>query len=125
MRGLATHVEVGFPFNLTLLKLPSSRAFPGNDVHTRRQSMKRIMTITAMLALSTGMLMAQDGPTLFKKCAACHGAGGEGKMGPSIKGKDVTSVLTNGGKKSPHAARFGGLTDDQIATVAAYVKGLK
>jgi mono/diheme cytochrome c family protein len=87
--------------------------------------MKRFMTITAMLALSTGMMMAQDGATLFKKCAACHGAGGEGKMGPSIKGKDVTAVLTNGGKKAPHAARFGGLTDDQIGTVAAYVKGLK
>jgi cytochrome c len=87
--------------------------------------MKRIMTITAMLALSTGMLMAQDGATLFKKCAMCHGANGEGKMGPAIKGKDVTSVLTNGGKKTPHAGRYAGLTDDQIKTVAAYVKGLK
>jgi mono/diheme cytochrome c family protein len=88
--------------------------------------MKRIMTITAMLALSTGMLMAQDGPTLFKKCAMCHGAGGEGKMGPAIKGKDVTAVLTAGGKaKAPHTGRYAGLTDDQIATVAAYVKGLK
>jgi cytochrome c553 len=87
--------------------------------------MKRLITITAMLALSTGMLMAQDGATLFKKCAMCHGANGEGKMGPSIKGKDVTDVLTNGGKKSPHAARYAGLTDDQIKTLADYVKGLK
>ncbi len=87
--------------------------------------MKRFMTITAMLALSTGMLMAQDGPTLFKKCAMCHGANGEGKMAPAIKGKDVTDVLTKGGKKSPHAAKFAGLTDEQIATLATYVKGLK
>ena len=62
--------------------------------------MKRFIAITSMLALSAGMLMAQDGATLFKKCAACHGANGEGKMGPSIKGKDVTDVLTNGGKKA-------------------------
>jgi mono/diheme cytochrome c family protein len=87
--------------------------------------MKRFMTITAMLAMTTGMMMAQDGATLFKKCAACHGANGEGKMGPAIAGKDVTDVLTNGGKKGPHAAKFGGLTDDQIKTVAEFVKGLK
>jgi mono/diheme cytochrome c family protein len=86
---------------------------------------KRFMTITAMLALSTGMMVAQDGATLYKKCAMCHGAAGEGKMGPAIKGKDVTGVLTNGGKKSPHAAKYAGLTDDQIKTVAEYVKNLK
>ena len=31
----------------------------------------------------------------------------------------------NGGKKGPHAGHFAGLTDDQIKTVAEYVKGLK
>ena len=87
--------------------------------------MKRIMTIFAMLALSTGMMMAQDGATLYKKCAMCHGAAGEGKMAPAIKGKDVTPILTNGGKKAPHAAKFAGYSDPQIQTVAAYVKSLK
>jgi cytochrome c len=88
--------------------------------------MKRVMTITTMLALGTAMMMAQDGATLYKKCAMCHGATGEGKgTAPAIKGKDVTAVLTKGGKKAPHAAKMAGLTDDQIATVAAYVKGLK
>lgn len=87
--------------------------------------MKRFMAITAMLALSTGMLMAQDGATLFNKCAMCHGAAGQGKMAPAIKGKDVTAVLTNGGKKAPHTAKYASLTDDQIKTVADYVKGLK
>jgi mono/diheme cytochrome c family protein len=87
--------------------------------------MKRLMTITAMLALSTGMMMAQDGPTLFKKCAMCHGPAGEGKSAPAIKGKDATAVLTSGGKKAPHAARIAGLTDDQIKTVVDYVKDMK
>ncbi len=87
--------------------------------------MKRIVMITAMLALSTGMMMAQNGATLFNKCAMCHGTTGEGKIGPSIKGKDVTDVLTNGGKKGPHAAKFAGYSDEQIKTVAEYVKGLK
>jgi cytochrome c553 len=87
--------------------------------------MKRFMTITAMLALGTGMMVAQDGATLYKKCAMCHGANGEGKMGPAIAGKDVTSVLMNGGKKAPHTGHFAGLTDDQIKTLADYVKSLK
>lgn len=87
--------------------------------------MKRFMTIIAMLALSTGMLTAEDGATLFKKCAMCHGATGEGKMAPAIKGKDATAILTNGGKKNPHAAKFAGYSDEQIKTVAAYVKNLK
>jgi mono/diheme cytochrome c family protein len=90
-----------------------------------RYTMKRLIAITAMLALSAGMLMAQDGATLFTKCAMCHGANGQGKIGPAIKGTDVTNVLTNGGKKSPHAARYAGLTDEQIKTVADYVKNLK
>lgn len=87
--------------------------------------MKRFMTISALVAMSAGMLMAQDGATLFKKCAMCHGPNGEGKMGPAIAGKDVTDVLMNGGKKGPHAGKFAGLTDDQIKAVAEYVKGLK
>ena len=87
--------------------------------------MKRLMTVTAMLALSTGMMLAQDGPTLFKKCAMCHGAAGEGKSAPAINGKDVTAVLTDGGKKAPHAKKYASLTDDQIKTLAEYVKGLK
>ncbi len=87
--------------------------------------MKRFMTIIAMLALSTGMMMAEDGATLFNKCAMCHGATGQGKMAPAIKDKDVTNVLMNGGKKSPHAAKYAGLNDEQIKAVAAYAKGLK
>ncbi len=87
--------------------------------------MKRFMTLIVLVTLSTGMLMAEDGATLFKKCAMCHGATGEGKIGPSIKGKDVLPVLMNGGKKGPHSAKFAGYTDDQIKTVAAYVKDLK
>jgi cytochrome c553 len=87
--------------------------------------MKRFMSIIAMLAMSTGMLMAQDGATLFNKCAMCHDATGQGKMAPAIKGKDVTAVLTKGGKKAPHTAKFAGLNDGQIKTVAAYVKGMK
>lgn len=87
--------------------------------------MKRFMTLIVLVTLSTGMLMAEDGATLFKRCAMCHGATGEGKIGPSIKGKDAIPVLMNGGRKAPHTAKFSGYSDDQIKTVAAYVKALK
>jgi cytochrome c len=96
--------------------------------------MKRFIAIVAVLALMSGMaLAAEDGAAIFKaKCAACHGPNGEGKMGPALKGTaltpaQITDVLTNGapGKKAPHGKAMTGLTADQAAAVAAYVKTLK
>jgi mono/diheme cytochrome c family protein len=74
---------------------------------------------------------AQDGATLFKtKCAACHGAEGQGKppMAPKIAGtsKSVVDVLTKGGEpKAPHIKPMSTVTPDQAAALAAYVKTLK
>ncbi len=71
---------------------------------------------------------AQDGAGLFKaKCASCHGAAGEGKMGPSLKGKsaaDVSAVLANGGKKGPHSKPFNATPEEQKA-IADFVATLK
>ncbi len=88
------------------------------------------------LAFSTAMF-AQDKPgggeTVYKgKCAGCHGPAGEGKMGPALKGTslsedDIVLVLSKGkeGKKAPHTKPISGLTDDQIKSVAHYIKSLK
>ena len=48
--------------------------------------MKRyIMTFAAFTMLSS-LGWAQDGAALYKsKCAMCHGAAGEGKVGPSLQ----------------------------------------
>ena len=91
--------------------------------------MKRFMISLAVLAMMMSTAaFAQEGGDLFKaKCAGCHGAGGEGKMGPSLKGKteaEVTDVLTNGGKKGPHAKAFNA-TPDQVKAIAAFVATLK
>ena len=90
--------------------------------------MKRFFTMAALFVLGTGILMAEDGAAVYKaKCAACHGAAGEGKSGPALKGKseaDVNNVLTNGGKKGPHAKAMN-LTADQAKAVAGYVATLK
>ncbi len=89
--------------------------------------MKRFMIVLAALAMmmSTAAFAAEDGAALYKaKCAMCHGAAGEGKMGPAIKGKaNVADVLTKGGlTKAPHKAPVAGLTADQVKAIAAFLK---
>ena len=86
--------------------------------------MKRFMIVLAAL----GMMMstaafAEDGAALYKtKCAGCHGAAGEGKSGPAIKGKaNVGDVLANGGKKGIHAKPFS-TTPDQNKAIADFLK---
>ncbi len=89
--------------------------------------MKRVSIVLVALAMSTAAF-AQDGAALYKaKCSGCHGAAGEGKMGPKIAGSTaVSDVLTNGGKtKAPHTKAFANLTADEIKAIADYVAGLK
>jgi len=77
--------------------------------------------------------LAQDGAGVYKaKCAACHGAEGQGKIGPALKGTSlsedqIVAVLTKGddAKKPPHKKAMNGLSADDAKAVAAYVKGLK
>jgi mono/diheme cytochrome c family protein len=96
--------------------------------------MKRYTIFVAMLALaSTLAWSAEDGAAIYKaKCAMCHGAAGEGKVGPALKGTklsaaDISGMLTKGvaGKKAPHAKPVASLTDAQASAVADYVKSLK
>jgi mono/diheme cytochrome c family protein len=96
--------------------------------------MKRFIAGLAVVAMMSGIaLAAEDGAAIYKaKCAMCHGAAGEGKMGPSLKGESMTAdqiadALMKGapGKKAPHGKPMTGLTADQASAVAAYVKTLK
>lgn len=95
--------------------------------------MKRFAMTVALLAMIAGVAVAEDGAATYKaKCAMCHGAAGEGKIGPALKGTklteaEVADLLTKGaaGKKAPHGKAVAGLTEEQAKAVAAYVKGLK
>ena len=96
--------------------------------------MKRFITGLAVVAMMAGMaLAAEDGAAIYKaKCAGCHGAAGEGKVGPALKGTllstdQIADALLKGapGKKAPHGKPMAGLTADQASAVAAYVKSLK
>jgi len=94
--------------------------------------MKRCMMIAMATLLST-VTWAQDGAALYKsKCAMCHGAMGEGKVGPSLQKTSMTQdqivdLLTKGasGKKAPHSKAMSGLTADQATALATYVGTLK
>ena len=87
---------------------------------------------------------AQDAKQLYEKsCLTCHGASGKGdgpagkmlkpppaELAVAIKGKtdaDIVKVIKEGGKalgKSAMMPAFGSkLTDDQIQSIVAYVKG--
>ena len=95
--------------------------------------MKRYLMMLVAFTMVSGMVWAQDGAALYKtKCAACHGAMGEGKVGPSLQKtamtpQQITDLLTNGaaGKKAPHAKAMAGLTNAQAGEISTYVSSLK
>jgi mono/diheme cytochrome c family protein len=100
-----------------------------------KNSIVKSSLLILSLSFST-TLMAQDkasGESIYKsKCAACHGATGEGKVGPALKGTklsedELVAVLSKGkeGKKAPHAKPISGLTEEQVKAVAQYVTSLK
>lgn len=95
--------------------------------------MKRFTTMLAALAVFSCLAWAEDGASLYKaKCAACHGAAGEGKIGPSLQKtslseKQIADLIANGaaGKKAPHSKGVSGVSADQASAIATYVAGLK
>jgi mono/diheme cytochrome c family protein len=79
---------------------------------------------------------ADEGASLYKaKCAACHGAGGEGKpamkapqlKGTSLEPSQIVKHITKGeaNSKPPHNKGINGLTEDQAAAIADFVRSLK
>jgi mono/diheme cytochrome c family protein len=87
--------------------------------------MKRFIIVLAAVAMMMSTAaFAEDGAAIYKtKCAMCHGAAGEGKSAPAIKGKaNVEDVVVKGGLKGPHAKPIAGVTDDQAKAIAAFLK---
>ena len=90
------------------------------------------MIAIAVLLLAVSAAWAKDGASIYKaKCAGCHGAQGEGKVGPKLAGTslgedDIVKVLTTGGlPKAPHNKPYKGANATNAKQVAAYVKSLK
>jgi mono/diheme cytochrome c family protein len=90
--------------------------------------MKRFaITLAVVAMMMSTVALAEDGAALYKaKCSACHGAGGEGKMGPAIKGKtNAADVAAKGGLAGPHAKPINGVGDEQAKAIGDFVAGLK
>ncbi|HET9408528.1 MAG TPA: cytochrome c [Candidatus Sulfotelmatobacter sp.] len=98
----------------------------------------RFLVVLLLVALAVCLAVPQaafaaDGAATYKaKCAACHGADGQGKVGPALKGtslsaEQITDLLTKGdeAKKSPHKKGISTLSADDAKAVAEYVKTLK
>lgn len=86
-----------------------------------------LLAALAMMMMST-VAFADDGAAMYKaKCAGCHGAAGEGKMGPAIKGKtNAADVIAQGGlTKAPHTKPINGVSEDQAKAIGDFVAGLK
>ncbi|GKT11339.1 MAG: cytochrome c [Thiomicrorhabdus sp.] len=98
---------------------------------------KVIIAVLATAALSTQAFAAGDaaaGKAKFGMCVTCHGAAGEGGVGPKLAGQaasDIVSKLTDykagkqrGPMTSMMAPMAAGLTDADVQNVAAYVSSL-
>lgn len=99
---------------------------------------KVILAVMATAALaSTQTLAAGDagaGKAKFGMCVTCHGAAGEGGVGPKLAGQatgDIVSKLNDykagkqrGPMTSMMAPMAAGLSDADVQNVAAYVATL-
>ena len=94
-----------------------------------------VMMIGTLLLTVAAASGGDDGAALYKrKCAGCHGVGGEGKpamKAPALKGTSlsddqITERLMKGmpAGKGPHKKGIAGLTEAQAKAIAAYVKTL-
>ncbi len=100
--------------------------------------LSKSLIVFLVIALSICVVLPQaafadDGAATYKaKCAGCHGADGQGKVGPALKGTslsadDIAGLLTKGNdaKKAPHKKAMSGLSAADAQSVAGYVKTLK
>jgi cytochrome c len=93
----------------------------------------KIAALVAMIALAMFIALpnlswaAEDGATLYKKCAGCHGPDAAGKpamKAPAIKGANEAKIK-GAFAKAPHTAIAKSLNDEQIKAIATYLQGLK
>lgn len=103
----------------------------------------RIAVLMTMLLTPAAALAQDDTAALFKsKCSSCHGVTGDGKtkygekeklpdmtsaeFQKGIKDAEIVDVITNGKASNPKKKGYKGkLTDEQIASLAKYVRTLK
>ncbi|HEU5233479.1 MAG TPA: cytochrome c [Terriglobales bacterium] len=94
---------------------------------------KSAVVCALLLGVSAVSWGANDGATLYKKkCASCHGASGEGKSGPALKGTQldqdqIVQQITKGkpDSKPPHKKGLSGISEEHAKAIAEYIKALQ
>ena len=102
---------------------------------TITSTLKSLIIAGAILGSTT---LLADGATLYKKCASCHGANGEkvalgkSKVIAQMSEADLNTAM-NGYKDGSYGGPMKGLmkgqvaklSSDDIASLSAYIAGLK
>ena len=93
--------------------------------------MKKLLL--AMLLTSTSVMA--NGQSIYSQCIGCHGASGEGGVGPVLKGqsyhdiKEKLSLYKNGTTRGPMSSLMipmaQGLSESDIDEVSKYISSLK
>jgi cytochrome c len=94
----------------------------------------KLLSLLMMGALSSTLYGAEDGATLYKKCAGCHGANGEkvalgkSKIIKDLKKADFITAMKGykagtygGAMKGVMAGQVKGLNDAQIEAIAGVI----
>ena len=92
-------------------------------------SIKKVLTVAAVVACSSGAALAQDlaaGASSFKKCAPCHaiGEGAKNKVGPELNGLAGRKSGTIEGYNYSAANKNSGIVWDE-ASFLDYIKDPK
>lgn len=94
-----------------------------------------VILASSLMVSSAAMADVAAGKSAYaaKACIGCHGAGGVSAIPsyPSLKGKDAAFIVKSladfksGARKNPTMnAMTAGLSDDDIANIAAYIASL-
>lgn len=96
------------------------------------------LVLVATIAFLSVSVQAQDiaqGKAKYTSCAACHGAQGQGGVGPKLQGQKAEVIVKkltaykNKQQVGPQSALMwgmaGSLTPDDIKNIAAYTATLK
>ncbi len=85
----------------------------------------------AEVALASPEVLAQGEAIYNETCAACHGAEGEGNIGPALNDSmhawhhvdaQLTALILDGRPGTPMAGHRGHLTEEEIDAVLSYLK---
>ena len=122
---IAMVVVLGGAFGLSAIIVSHTHQAPFQSMSSSMAADKQKMSSS----MTASVQLVATGATLFTQaCSSCHGAKGQGLIGPSLYNSDLTddkiaSVIKNGVKGRMPA--FGQYKDAQVQALTAYIRSLK